>query len=436
MRNRLFSAIVALAIAAGGLVAYDSSTEPAPRSYEITADVEQAPNLFAGGRVMVRGVQVGEISEVTPRPDGVRVAMAIDEGVKIPVDARLTVVPITVISDRYVQLYPQYTKGPSLEPGAHLGTHRTTIPAELDEVFAQLKGLLKALEPNRNEERGPLAELIDALDKTVDGRTNELAGTLEGSATVLESFADSQEDIRGLVENLDRLFITLARRSGEIGLVNERFEVVAEALAGDRRNLEGTTENLAFLSDQVTDLIGESGDRLADDLVRLDRVLRGILRHEDSLVEGMKWTNVIAQALGATDANGKGLFAYSGRQAEPGTPGAEYNYRLDTRDTVACERIEVVINVQTAFIPFPTREIILDGLLDFIPDEFDDDLRFLLEQLAPLCSPKAASVWEESEPLTAAEKTRLNAVLEDVGRARFERMLARWLSAGVPGATE
>ena len=42
----------------GGAVYLTSDRKP---TYTITAEVEQAPNLFEQGRVMVRGVEVGTI---------------------------------------------------------------------------------------------------------------------------------------------------------------------------------------------------------------------------------------------------------------------------------------------------------------------------------------------------------------------------------------
>ncbi|MEA2433359.1 MAG: phospholipid/cholesterol/gamma-HCH transport system substrate-binding protein, partial [Actinomycetota bacterium] len=317
MRVRIFAGIVTSLVVAGSLVGFNMSA-PDDASYTITADVTQAPNLFAGGRVMVRGVEVGEITGVEPRPEGVRLTLRIDDGVKIPADATLSIVPITVIADRYVQLFPAYKSGPLMADGDHIPVDRTAIPAELDDVLGQLKGLLGALEP-RNGKRGPLATLVESLDEALDGKSNDLAGTLSSASDVLENLADSQADITGLISNLDKLFLSLADSSSEIGLVNERFALVAEALASDQDNLEGTIENLAQLADETASLLSESGDKLGESFGRLGDVLRVVLSHEKQLTEGARWANVISQALGEVDGNGKGRYAYSGRQAPPGT---------------------------------------------------------------------------------------------------------------------
>lgn len=428
MMKRFIGSFATLAVIAGGVVAYFASAEEVP-TYTVTADVEQAPNLFEHGRVMVRGVEVGVITDVEPRPGSVRLTMEIEEGVAIPSDARLSVVPITVIADRYVQFYPAYKSGPSLEDGAHLGTDRTTIPAELEEVLAQLKGLLDALAPKPGEKNGPLTRLVAGLDEALDGRGDALAGTVEGSATVLENLADSGGDITALIQNLDGLFAALANRSSEIGLINERFRLVAESLASDQRNIEGTIENLTLLSEESAALVSESGDDLGRSFGRLARVLNTILAHEESLEKGISWANVVAQALGETDASGRGKWAYTGRRAAPGTAAAAYNYRIDSRDTITCERLEALIESFLILLPGSSDESLVLSVLSFMPETYHDDIRFLIELLLPLCADMpseggAASISDETEAVVREAARRM-------GERRFLRSMTRWAVTGL-----
>jgi phospholipid/cholesterol/gamma-HCH transport system substrate-binding protein len=425
MIRRLISAFITAALVLGGIGAYFAVRDE-KETYTVTADVEQAPNVFEGGRVMVRGVEVGEITNVSPAPDAVRITMEIEQGIKIPADARLAIVPITVIADRYVQFYPAYKTGPSLADGAHLDTSDTSIPAELDEVLAQLKGLLDSLAPKPGERRGPLTKLVIGLDEALDGRAEALAGTVEGSATVLENLADSESDITRLIANLDRLFAALANRSSEIGLINERFALVAEALAADQENIEGTIENLTLLSEESSLLVSESGENLGRSFARLGRVMHTILAHEESLEKGISWANVVAQALGETDASGRGRWAYTGRQAAPGTARASYNYRIETRDTIACERLRVLAdNFITAF-PGYTADQIRESVMSFIPPEYHDDLQFLIYDLLELCAVLPGENAAEQRPSAVVRET-----IQRMGRDRFLKLMGRWIADGL-----
>lgn len=423
--RRLISAFSIVALLGGGSAAVRFAQADSPASsFTIIADVEKAPNLFVGGRVMVRGVEVGEISKVTPRADGVRLTIEIDEGIRVPADAQLSVIPITIIADRYVQLVPAYSSGPLMRDGDHITMDRTSVPAELDEVLTQLRDLVDAFGRKPGQKLSPLARLVNAADSALAGRARTLASTLDSSASVLSNLAASQSDIQELVRNLDQVFLALANRSSEIGLVNERFALVTEALAGDQEHLEGTIENLAFLSREAADLVIESGDRLGESFGRLETVLDTVLANEASLTKGARWTNAVAQALGEVDGRGRGKWAYTGRRAAPGTPGAAYNYRIDQRDTIGCGRISVISEAFIILNPAATVEQAAATILNFVDDRYDDDLTFLIEALIPFCS------LIGQDGLDAQARRIVRDVAADIGEERFMLLLGRWFFEG------
>jgi virulence factor Mce-like protein len=430
MRPRILAGLLSFALVASGCASLGLG-ETRTGTYTVTADVEQAPNLFEGGRVTVRGVEVGRITDVEPREGYVRITMELPDTVAVPTGARATVVPITLISDRYIQLHPAYVFGPRLRDGAHIPLSRTDIPAELDEVLTQLQGLLESIEPKEGE-IGPLSKLITSLDDLMKESSDELAGTLDNASAVLENLAQSEDDITGLIRNLDRLFITLADRSSEIGLINDRFLLVARSLARDQKNIESTIENIAFLSDQTAGLIEESGDDIGESFGRLSRVLKEVLEHQDQLALGIRWTNAIAQALGEVNSEGKGIYAYTGKQAEPGSARSIYNYRIDQRDTISCERINRV--AENIFIfREPDPDEVVDTLLKFIPPRYHDHLSFLLHQLVLLCVDEFSGEASTSgtSSLTQAERAVVKKAVVRFGKERVQRMIGHWFATGV-----
>jgi virulence factor Mce-like protein len=426
-RLRAIAAFLALSFMTTGCAALGLGENNVP-NYTITADVPQAPNLFDGGRVMVRGVAVGRITDVEPLEDRVRLTMEIPETIQVPANARMTVVPITIIADRYVQLHPAYVVGPVMEDGDHIPLSRTAIPAELDEVITQLQSLLNSVKPKEGE-TGPLSKLITALDETFEGSSGDVSRTLDKSAAVLENLANSEDDLTSLIRNLDRLFITLANRSSEISLINERFLLVAKALAHDQEDIEGTIENVAFLANETSGLIEDSGDDIGETLDRLSRVVDSVLAHQNRLLLGIKWTNAIAQSLGAVDASGKGIYAYTGRQAKPGSPGAKYNYRIDQRDTIGCERINEVAKGLAAFGTITPADV-LRALFLYLPEQYHEDLAFLLEELIVRCVDEFNGTTTSSTTLSPAEQRVIRRAGEIFGRKRVKRMVARWFAKG------
>ncbi len=289
------SYIVAGLLVVGGLGLVFGGDED--ETYTVTAYFTKAIGLFENSDVDILGVPIGKVTEIEPVGDKVKVIMEIPNEYKVPQDAFAQIVPISVISDRYVQLAPPYEDGPVLEDGAVLDVDRTQIPAELDDVFKQLKKLLDAIEPGKKGEPGALGALIVQLDETLEGSEQDLKGTLINASALTGSLADANQDLSGLLRNLDDLFGRLATRAGSLGTLNRNFAVVMTALAESQSDLEGTLRNLGDLTEEVGDLVRDSGQRLGGDLEIAARVTSVILKNRASVEESLTWLPVTGEGL-------------------------------------------------------------------------------------------------------------------------------------------
>ena len=288
--------VVAVLLAAGAYVA-TTALDKDDETYEITAYFTKAIGLFENSDVMVLGVAVGKVTNVEPVGTRVRVDMEISTDHPVPVNATAHIIPISVISDRYVQLEPAYTGGRALAEGAVLDVDRTVIPAELDDVFLQLKKLLEAIEPGEEGEPGALGELVVQLDRTLAGHEQDLRGTLVHGARLTDTLADAEEDISGLLVNLDRMFATLQTRAGSLGELNHNFATVMAALAESRADLHGTLANLGTMTQEVGALIRDNRSLLDRDLARAARITRTVLKNKGSVTESLAWLPVIGEGL-------------------------------------------------------------------------------------------------------------------------------------------
>jgi phospholipid/cholesterol/gamma-HCH transport system substrate-binding protein len=173
--------VAALLVVGGGSLLLSRDKE---ETYTITAYFTKAIGLFENSDVDIIGVPVGKVTNITPMGEKVRVVMELPTKYKVPDDAFAQIVPISIIADRYVQLHPPYTGGGYLEDGAVLDVDRTQIPAELDDVFKQLKKLLEAIEPGKEGEPGALGDLIVQLNETLKGNEQDLKGTIINAAAL------------------------------------------------------------------------------------------------------------------------------------------------------------------------------------------------------------------------------------------------------------
>ena len=287
-------AVAVLLVLGGGYLGYGALSGD-KGTYQITAYFTKAIGLFPNSDVDILGVPVGKVESVEPIGSKVKVVMSVDKEHKVPADAIAQIVPISVISDRYVQLAPVYDGGTALEDGAEIPVENTFIPAELDDVFKQLKKLLDAIEPGEEGEPGALGSLIVQLDKTLRDREQDLKGTLITGSQLTSTLAAAQDDISGLLTNLNGLFNQLATRANSFGDLNHNFALVMAALAESRDDLEGTLVNLADLTNEVGSLVERHGDRLGRDLGLAARVVRTILKSRASVEESLAWLPVVGE---------------------------------------------------------------------------------------------------------------------------------------------
>ncbi len=98
---------------------------------EVIAYFEDSAGLFVGNDVGILGVAVGKITSIEPDGDQVKVTMEVDDDYDVPADAGAVVVARSVATDRYVELTPVYSKGPTLEDGDEIAIERTRDPGRL-----------------------------------------------------------------------------------------------------------------------------------------------------------------------------------------------------------------------------------------------------------------------------------------------------------------
>ncbi len=297
---RPLALVVAVLMVAGGVGLLVANSSKDDEKYHLTAYFTKAIGLFENSDVDILGVPVGKVLEVVPEGTRVRVEMEIDSQYKIEksTETFAQIVPISVISDRYVQLGPVYEgEGEFLADGDELDTSVTQIPAELDDVFKQLKKLLDAIEPGEEGKPGALGELIVQLNRTLKDRERDLQGTLLHGAELTGTLADAEEDISGLLINLDNLFSKLATRADSMGELNRNFAVVMTALAQSRSDLEGTLANLGEMTQEVGDLAADNGDLLGRDLTLATKITSKVVKHSASFEESLAWLQVIGEGV-------------------------------------------------------------------------------------------------------------------------------------------
>jgi virulence factor Mce-like protein len=272
--------VLALVVTAGlWLVFRDSG------GTRVSALFDKTVGLYAGSSVRVLGVQVGEITDVTPQGDVVRVDMRVDPGVQIPAGAGAVVVAPSLVSDRYVQLTPAYDSGPVMASGAVIPKDHTATPMEIDDLYGSLDKLSTSLGPNGANAGGALSNLLDTAAKNLDGNGKNLADTVTELANLSRTLDESKGDLFATVRNLQSFTTALADSDNQLNQFYARVADVTGFLADDSDDVGKALSSLANSLGDVQQFVEENRDLLTSNVDKLASVSKVLVDQRAALAE-------------------------------------------------------------------------------------------------------------------------------------------------------
>lgn len=281
--NRRTRAVLAVALAAA--VAAILVIRPDEPMLRLTVHFPAAVGIHPGSDVRVLGVRVGEVVSVGPQGRTVRVELRYDRSWPVPAGARALIVPPSVVSDRYVQLAPAYDGGPALPDGAELPAERTSVPIELDQVYASLDQLSTALGPQGANADGALRDLVRTGAANLRGNGDELHQTLSGLSQAMSTLSAGRADLFGSVADLQQFTTMLARSDGTVREFNDRLADVSEQLAAEREELAAAVRALSAALADVAAFVRANRAELKANVAALADLTGVLARQQRALRE-------------------------------------------------------------------------------------------------------------------------------------------------------
>lgn len=251
----------------------------------LAAYFEKTVGLYEGSSVRVLGIEVGEITGVTPQGGTVRVDMVVDAGVPIPPEAGAVVVAPSLVSDRYVQLTPAYDTGEQMRSGAIIPLERTATPAELDDLYESLNELSTSLGPEGANSDGALSDALDTAAANLEGNGKNVNNTVAELAQLSRTFADSKGDLFATVRNLQSFTSALADSDRQLNEFYERVADVTGFLAEDADDVGAALSALAGSLTDVREFVEENRDLLSSNVEKLTGISGVLVDQRAALAE-------------------------------------------------------------------------------------------------------------------------------------------------------
>ena len=325
---RIAGLLVALAVVAAGC----SFNGEAAGDRVVTAYFSRAVQMFPGNSVRVLGVTVGRVIQVENTSDSVRVTFRIDDpDLKLPSNVKATIVPVSLLGERYIQLFPAYQGGPQFTEES-IPIARTSVPVEQDELLRSLHDYFGNLDPNK------VAAFVSQTSRFLRGNGEKL-NRLIGNGTEFVSLLESKKDtLADLITHFNTVTQSLSTRQQTIGKLIREYNVVSRLINENRAAVEGTITGLNRAAVQLASLLTEHRAPLKQDIAALTRTARTLSRNADTFARTGHWARrLFDSASRAVDYERDWL-----RLGNQGAPLAEaIQARLRDRLVGVCMRLEL-----------------------------------------------------------------------------------------------
>lgn len=296
LRLRILLLVVALgAVPAVGAIALRTTADPEP--VRISAEFDSTVGLYVGSDVRVLGVKVGEVTEVRPDGDIVRVDLEIDADVSVAATTDAVIVAPTLVSDRYVQLSEPWTSGPRLRSGTTIGLDHTAVPVEVDQLYESLDQVVELLGPDGANKDGALSELLAVGSDNLSGNGRKIRQVLRDLGAATGTLSDAGGDTFATIDNLDRFARVLLDNDAHVTGVDSQLARVTRSLAADRRVMQDGMRQLAAALGLVESFIDDNRGHIETSVRELGATVRLLVNRQRSLAQMLAVAPVTVQNL-------------------------------------------------------------------------------------------------------------------------------------------
>jgi phospholipid/cholesterol/gamma-HCH transport system substrate-binding protein len=255
----------------------------------VSARFPAAVGIYPGTPVKLLGVEVGDVTSVSPKAGYVEVKMEYSSSYKLPAKGGALEVANSLVSDRYVQLAPAYKSGPVMKSGATIPMKRTGAPAELDDIYAALNKLSVALGPaganKGGTQGGALSAIVNVGAANLKGNGAALGNSITKLSEAARTLADNKTNLFATVRNLQQFTTTLKNSDADVRNFNTQLQQAASDLASERGDLGSALHNLGIALDAVNGFVKNNASKFHTDFQGLTTITNILVKQKASVNE-------------------------------------------------------------------------------------------------------------------------------------------------------
>ncbi len=229
----------------------------------VVVELPTSGGLLERSNVSYLGTVVGRVEQVELTDDGVAATVALEEGVRIPVDTDVVVGSLSLAGEQYIDFRPRSSSGPFLENDSVVTQDRVTVPVSFAKLLTDVVAFADEIDP------ADLRLISRALATGFIDGERDLRTIFANSSVLMAALEEAFPDTVALLDNGNKLLDTAVDLRGDL-----------DAIAASSRKL---ARDLRKANPSFTVLL-EQGPAAADLALALGRDLkRPVLEGLDTL---------------------------------------------------------------------------------------------------------------------------------------------------------
>lgn len=281
--------LILIAVIAGTVFATAAAYEGTFRSYvpvTLTSD-RSGLVLENGAKVMLRGVQVGRVSQIAPDKNQASLKLEIDpDQIRyIPANVQAKIDVTTVFGAKFVDLIsPPDPSSKRLAAGAVL--HSTNVTTEVNTVFENVVDLLKMVDPEK------LNAVLTAVADAVRGRGQRIGEATTDLNQVLVALNVRSDTIRQDLRSFTRFNDTYDAAARDIVAILNAASTTSDTIVKHKTALDSLLLNAIGFAKAGTNLLGTSRDNFVASVNTLEPTTSLLLKYNPEytcMLQGSKW---------------------------------------------------------------------------------------------------------------------------------------------------
>ncbi|MBB2773059.1 UNVERIFIED_ORG: phospholipid/cholesterol/gamma-HCH transport system substrate-binding protein [Mycolicibacterium obuense] len=240
-----------------------------------------------GGKVKLRGVVVGRVSEITGGNDPVRLKLDLfpDQIKYIPANVEARIRATTAFGAKYVDLiYPSDPSPKRISAGAVVASKN--VSTEVNTVFQNLTGVLQKIDPAK------LNGVLSALSEGLRGQGERIGEATTDANQVLIALNSRTDTVQRDWQSLRNFSDTYSVAAQDIVTVLNAASTTSATIANNAPALDALLVNLLGLSNSGIEVLGPNKENLVTAINTLEPTTSLLMEYSPSFtctLVGGKW---------------------------------------------------------------------------------------------------------------------------------------------------